>query len=170
MYVCMYGFIGLHFVGSAMPRKRKGVHRTIKLNLEADEIAQKLADKKELSSVIESLLIERYGKKKSVMMEQLKLQNAQIDALIESRNALELEIASLDESPSQEDKVQALIEKYHELRSIQEVIIRRHRSNPHSQVAQAEKHDIRKQIIAQLLTIESNGFMLVGDKFEPKVI
>ena len=152
-----------------MPRKRKGVHRTIKLNLEADEIAQKLADKKELSSVIESLLIERFGKKKSVMLEQLKIQNAQIDALIEQRNALELEIASINETPSQEDIVQTLIEEYYDLRTTQEVIIRRHRSNPHSHVAQAEKHDIRKQIIAQLLSIEANGMMLVGDQFEPKV-
>lgn len=151
-----------------MPRKRKGVHRTIKLNLEADEIAQKLADKKELSSVIESLLIERYGKKKSVMLEQLKLLNSQVDAIIQQRNALELEISQIEETPSHDDIVESLIEEYHDLRATQEVIIRRHRSNPHSHVAQAEKHDIRKQIIAKILEIEANGMMLVGDKFEPK--
>jgi hypothetical protein len=153
-----------------MPRKRKGVHRTIKLNLEADEIAQKLADKKELSSVIESLLIERYGKKKSVMLEQLKLMNAQIDAIVEQRNALEIEISQMNETPSHENIVESLIEEYHNLRRKQEHIIGRHRSNPYSHVAQAEKDDIRKQIIAQLLTIEANGFMLVGDQFEPKVV
>jgi len=153
-----------------MPRKRKGVHRTIKLNLEADEIAQKLADKKELSSVIESLLIERYGKKKSVMLEQLKLLNSQINSIVEQRNALEIEISQMNDTPSHEDIVESLIEEYHDLRRQQEVIIRRHMSNPHSHVAQAEKHDIRKQIIAQLLSIEANGFMLVGDQFEPKVM
>ena len=93
----------------------------------------------------------------------------QVDAIVEQRNALEIEIAQMNETPSHENIVESLIEEYHDLRRKQEVIIRRHMSNPHSHVAQAEKHDIRKQIIAQLLSIEANGFMLVGDQFEPKV-